>query len=183
MTGKPETVEERKAAVLIKFRKYKLVEKEEYEGVIAYTVKIPKTKEKVIVWCVLNGATVGIAALTYLQKIMNQKEIERAIVLTEGRYTHAVKQRVKQKKITLMPKTFPVFEIFNHELVPEHQILGLKDREQILSHYKVHPHQMPHVKSIDPVVLAIGAKVGDVLKITRKSSTAGEHVTYRYVVV
>jgi DNA-directed RNA polymerase subunit H len=41
---------------------------------------------------------------------------------------------------------------------------------------------MPQVKSGDPAVKAIGAKPGDVLKITRKSTTAGEHVTYRYVV-
>jgi DNA-directed RNA polymerase subunit H len=41
---------------------------------------------------------------------------------------------------------------------------------------------MPQIKSIDPVVKAIGAIPGDVLRIIRKSQTAGEHITYRYVV-
>jgi DNA-directed RNA polymerase subunit H len=41
---------------------------------------------------------------------------------------------------------------------------------------------MPQVKANDPAVKAIGAKPGDVLKIIRKSQTAGEHIAYRYVV-
>ena len=41
---------------------------------------------------------------------------------------------------------------------------------------------MPQIESGDPAVKAIGAKPGDILKITRKSTTAGEHITYRYVV-
>ena len=41
---------------------------------------------------------------------------------------------------------------------------------------------MPQIKSTDPAVKAIGAKPGDMLKIIRKSATAGEHIAYRYVV-
>jgi DNA-directed RNA polymerase subunit H len=46
----------------------------------------------------------------------------------------------------------------------------------------VKPYQIPQVQSTDPAVKAIGAKPGDVLRIIRKSSTAGEHIAYRYVV-
>ncbi|MCW4024909.1 MAG: DNA-directed RNA polymerase subunit H [Candidatus Bathyarchaeota archaeon] len=81
-----------------------------------------------------------------------------------------------------MPKSFPVFNIFEHALVPFHEILSEKEKHALLDQYKVHPYQMPQIRSADPAVKAIGAQPGDVLKITRKSSTAGEHVTYRYVV-
>ena len=57
-----------------------------------------------------------------------------------------------------------------------------KKKPQLLAQFKVKPYQMPQIKSGDPAVKVIGAKPGDILKITRKSSTAGEHVTYRYVV-
>jgi DNA-directed RNA polymerase subunit H len=67
-------------------------------------------------------------------------------------------------------------------LVPMHEILNVKEKEQLLAQYKIHPYQMPQIKANDPAVKAIGAKPGDVLKIIRKSQTAGEHIAYRYVV-
>jgi DNA-directed RNA polymerase subunit H len=75
-----------------------------------------------------------------------------------------------------------VFDIFEHALVPRHEILSEKEKQQLLTQYKVKPYQMPQVTSTDPAVKAIGAKAGDILRIIRKSSTAGEHIAYRYVV-
>ena len=97
LSNKTETIEERKAEVLIKLRKYKLLEKETRENEIAYIIDIPQDKEKAIVWCILGEATVGIAAMNTLYKVMKEKEIDRAIVVTEGRYTHAVKLGAKKK--------------------------------------------------------------------------------------
>ncbi len=181
-TTKVETIEERKAEVLIKLRKYKLIEKEKFEGAYAYIIDIPQDKERAIVWCILGEATVGIAAMNTLYKVMKEKDLDRAIVVTEGRYTHAVKLGAKKKKVELLPKSFPVFDIFEHALVPFHEILTEKEKNQLLAQFKVKPYQMPQIKSGDPAVKAIGAKPGDILKITRKSTTAGEHITYRYVV-
>ena len=175
LSTKVETIEERKAEVLIKLRKYKLVEKEKFEGAYAYIIDIPQDKERAIVWCILGEATVGIAAMNTLYKVMKEKDLDRAIVVTEGRYTHAVKLGAKKKKVELLPKSFPVFDIFEHALVPFHEILTEKEKNQLLAQFKVKPYQMPQVKSGDP-------KPGDILKITRKSVTAGEHITYRYVV-
>ena len=182
MSIRGESVEERKAEVLIKLRKYKLIEKEKHEGAFAYIINIPEDKEKAIVWCILNQATVGIVAMNTLYKVMKEKEIDRALVVTEGRYTHAVKLAAKKKNVELLPKSFPVFDIFEHALVPRHEILTEKEQNQLLAQYKIKPYQMPQVKSTDPAVKAIGAKPGEILRIIRKSSTAGEHIAYRYVV-
>ena len=181
-TPKLETIEERKAEVLIKLRKYKFIEKEKREEAISYIIDIPQDKERAIIWCILGEATVGIAAMNTLYKVMKEKEINRAIVVTEGRYTHAVKLGAKKKQVELLPKSFPVFDIFEHALVPFHEILSEKEKNQLLEQYKVKPYQIPQIKSGDPAVKAIGAKPCDILKITRKSTTAGEHITYRYVV-
>ena len=108
MSTQAETVEERKAEVLIKLRKYKLIEKEKHEGAYAYIINIPEDKEKAIVWCILGEATVGIVAMNSLYKVMKEKDIYRALVVTEGRYTHAVKQGAKKKNVELLPKSFPI---------------------------------------------------------------------------
>ena len=102
--------------------------KEKYEGAIGYIIDIPQDKEKAFIWCILGEATVGIAAMNTLYKVMKEKEIDRAIVVTEGRYTHAVKLGAKKKAVELLPKSFPVFDIFEHALVPLHEILTKKKK-------------------------------------------------------
>ncbi|KON31457.1 DNA-directed RNA polymerase subunit H [miscellaneous Crenarchaeota group-1 archaeon SG8-32-3] len=72
--------------------------------------------------------------------------------------------------------------MFDHHLVPKHEILTEKEKSEILAQFKIKPYQIPQIKSNDPAVKAIGARPGDMLKIIRRSATAGEHIAYRYVV-
>ena len=73
-------------------------------------------------------------------------------------------------------------DILEHELVPKHILLDKKEAEKMLKQYKIEPYQLPYIKSSDPVVTAIEAKSGDIIKIVRKSPTASEAVAYRYVI-
>jgi len=177
-----ESLEERKAKVLIKLRGYKLVKKEKHKDGISYLVEIPKEKKKALIWCMQDESTVGITSINQLQKLMKETGVERGIMITSGRYTHAVKQSAKKKGVELLSRTFPAFDLFEHKLVPKHEILTEKEREQLLAEYKVQPYQLPQIKASDPAVKAIDAKPGDILRIIRKSATAGEHIAYRYVV-
>jgi DNA-directed RNA polymerase subunit H len=179
---KEVTLEERKAETLIKLRGYKLLKKQKHEDSIEYIVNIPKEKEKALIWCVPGETTVGINSINRVTKAMKDADVERAIVVTDGRYTHAVKLGAKKKRIELLPKTFPAFDLFEHKYVPRHEILPEEEKEQLLEKYKVHAYQLPQISSLDPCVKAIGAKPGDVLRIIRKSPTAGEHISFRYVV-
>ena len=74
------------------------------------------------------------------------------------------------------------FNIFKHELVPKHAVLNKKEVEEILGKYHIRAYQLPYIKASDPAVQTIQAKPGDILKIVRRSSTAGEVVVYRYVI-
>jgi len=74
------------------------------------------------------------------------------------------------------------FNILNHELVPEHTILNKEEEKEVLEKFKIRPENLPKILVSDPVVKAIGAKEGDVLKIIRKSKTAGTSLYYRIVV-
>jgi DNA-directed RNA polymerase subunit H len=182
LSVKGESLEERKAKVLIKLRGYKLIKKEKHKDAISYVVGIPKEKQNALIWCLPDESTVGIASINRLQKVMKDADVEMGIIVTSGRYTHAVKQSAKKKGIELLPRTFPVFDLFEHKLVPKHEILTQKEREQLLSEYRVQPYQLPQIKSSDPAVKVIDAKPGDALRVIRKSPTAGIHIAYRYVV-
>ncbi len=73
-------------------------------------------------------------------------------------------------------------DIFDHELVPKHEILSEEEVKDLLSKYNVTKNQLPKILDTDPAVKELNAKIGDVIKITRKSFTAGESVYYRVVV-
>jgi len=177
-----ESLEELKARVLIKLRKYKLVKKEKVKEIATYLVKIPRDKQKALVWCIPEEGTVGILIVKRMHKAMEEANVERGIIITSGRYTHAARVNAKKKDIELLPRTFPAFDIFKHELVPKHEILTSKEGEQLLAQYRVQPYQLPQINASDPAAKAIGARPGDILRVIRKSSTAGTHIAYRYVV-
>jgi DNA-directed RNA polymerase subunit H (RpoH/RPB5) len=182
LAPKEMTLEERKAEVLIKLRGYRLIKKQRHEDAVGYVISIPKEKEKALVWCVPGETTVGINSINRLMKAMKDAGVERAIMVTDGRYTHAVKLGARKRHIELLPKTFPAFDLFEHQLVPKHEILTEGEKAELLARYRVQAYQLPQISSVDPAVKAIGAKPGDVLRVIRRSSTAGEHVAYRYVV-
>lgn len=70
----------------------------------------------------------------------------------------------------------------DHVLVPKHEILSKEEAEELLKILGISKEQLPKIKASDPIVVEIGAKPGDIIKITRKSLTAGKSVFYRLVV-
>jgi len=74
------------------------------------------------------------------------------------------------------------FEIMGHRLVPLHEVISEKEREEIFKKYNIRQDQLPRILDTDPVAMSIGAKPGHVVKITRKSQTAKKAVAYRLVV-
>ena len=165
----------------MKLRSYKLLKKEEIKNAISLTVKM-KDKKKAIIWAVTTDGTVGVAYVTQLKKAMDDAKVEKGIITTIGKYTHTAKSRSKQYNIELIPKIFPSFKIFDHDFVSKHEILTPEEKEKFLGELKVKPHQLPRIKASDPATIAVGAQPGDIVRVIRKSPTAGKYVAYRYVV-
>ena len=176
------TLEERKAKVLMKLRRYKLLKREEQKNVISFTVRLLKDKKNAIIWCVPAQQTVGVAYINQLDKAMKEAEVDRGIIVASGRYTSAAKVKANKKGIELIPRIFPSFNIFDHVFVPKHEILTSEEREKLLAEYRVEPYQLPRINASDPAAQAIGARPGDIVRIIRKSPTAGKYVAYRFVV-
>jgi len=73
-------------------------------------------------------------------------------------------------------------DIFQNKLVPKHEILGEDEKLILLKKLNAVEKQLPKIKITDPAIKAIGAKKGDVVKITRDSRIAGKIFYYRVVV-
>lgn len=73
-------------------------------------------------------------------------------------------------------------DIEQHELVPEHELLDEDKVEQLLENYEISKQQLPKIERNDAMAKRLNAEVGDVVKITRDSPTAGTTTYYRLVV-
>ena len=75
------------------------------------------------------------------------------------------------------------YSVLHHLFVPNHEILTKRDAGSVLKQYSASPEQLPCILSSDPAVKDIGAKPGDIIKISRRSETAGIATYYRLVVI
>ena len=80
---------------------------------------------------------------------------------------------VTKKEMNLAP---------DHILVPKHEIMTYEEAEQVLEKYHCKSIELPLIFVSDPAIVGLGVKAGDMIKITRKSATAGESFYYRYVI-
>jgi DNA-directed RNA polymerase subunit H len=77
----------------------------------------------------------------------------------------------------------PAFDILAHSYNPKFEIIEPENIEKVLEGFGITRFQLPKILQTDPVVKILEAKLNDVIKITRKSHTAGESIFYRVVVV
>jgi DNA-directed RNA polymerase subunit H len=70
----------------------------------------------------------------------------------------------------------------DHVYVPKHEIMSKKEAEEVLEKYNCKQTELPLIFANDPAILGLGVKPGDMIRITRKSPTAGKSLYFRYVV-
>ena len=75
------------------------------------------------------------------------------------------------------------FNISKHLLVPKHEIMNDQvEINRLLSTYSLKKNQLPIILHSDPMARYLNVKVGDIVKITRDSPSAGIAIVYRYCV-
>lgn len=175
-----KTLEERRAALIIKYRKIKVDSVEKDEDRIVY--RMSRGDEKYIMHVLLGKKTIGIAYIRELRDKVDEEEVTGGIIVGDGKYTYSARSSAPEMRIELIPPTLPAFDIFEHDLVPLHEVVSQEERKELSEKYHAEPFQFPWIKSVDPISIILGAKPGDVVRITQKSETAGKYETYRYVV-
>ena len=101
----------------------------------------------------------------------------------------ALKQYVKLKengerrklRVSFFSIDTMVVNPMKHVLVPKHELLPQEEHKELMdSMYITSKSKFPEIKfHIDPIARCIGAVPGDIVKITRPSSSAGESIIYR----
>ncbi len=178
--GKGKTVEERRAALIMKYRGLKVDEEEREGDTITYYLSLGE--KKYVMMVLVGQSTIGISFVRDLRDLVEKIGAEKGILVGGGKYTYSAKSTAPSLNVELIPPTLPVFDIFDHALVPKAEIVQEEDREKLVGTYHAQLYQFPWIKSDDPISIILGAEPGDVIKITIDSETAGKSVSYRYVV-
>ncbi len=79
------------------------------------------------------------------------------------------------------------FNVMEHQMVPSHYLLSEEEAEKLLKSLKITRDQLPKIRTTDPVMRILERiegeiPVGSVIKVVRKSITAGETANYRLVI-
>jgi DNA-directed RNA polymerase subunit H len=74
------------------------------------------------------------------------------------------------------------FNVLNHVNVPLHVILSDDEVKSLLKQYGIVKEQLPKIRSSDPAVRVVNGAPGQVVKVTRRSPTAGVAVAYRLII-
>jgi DNA-directed RNA polymerase subunit H len=74
------------------------------------------------------------------------------------------------------------FNVLNHVNVPKHELLPDDEVKALLKQFGIVKEQLPKIRSNDPAVQVIDGKAGQVVKVIRRSPTAGTATAYRLIV-
>jgi len=177
---KAETLEEKRVALLIKYRNLKVDSVERDDEKIVYNAS--HGDKTYVILCVLNQKTIGIAYVRELRELVDKEGADKGILVGNGKYTYSAKSTSAKIGMELIPRTLPIFDLFEHEDVPMHEVLTDEERKVVLENFHAKPYQFPWIKASDPISIILGAEPGDIIRAIGKSHTAGRSESYRYVV-
>lgn len=69
-----------------------------------------------------------------------------------------------------------------HVLIPKHSKVSEKEKKDLFSKYHITQKELPKINKSDPAIAHLDVDVDDIIKVNRKSATAGEAVYYRGVI-
>lgn len=146
----------------------------------------PKESEVGNIWVEFNGdQNIGVKQLRNFGHTLNEHNFSSGIFITAVPVTGAAQKIIP----SLHPLIMEIFmeqdllvNITQHELVPKHVLLSAEEKAALLARYRLKESQLPRIQQGDPVARYLGLKRGQVVKIIRKSETAGRYASYRWVI-
>ncbi|ORY89001.1 RPB5 subunit of DNA-directed RNA polymerase [Leucosporidium creatinivorum] len=128
-------------------------------------------------------ASVGIKTMRKFITILEDQKIGRGIIIYKTNMTPSANKVISamasQFQIEAFQESELLVNITQHILVPQHEVLTMEEKRELLTKYRLKDTQLPRIQLQDPVSRYYGLKRGQVVKITRPSETSGRYVSYR----
>uniref|UniRef100_A0A8C9GX96 DNA-directed RNA polymerases I, II, and III subunit RPABC1 n=1 Tax=Piliocolobus tephrosceles TaxID=591936 RepID=A0A8C9GX96_9PRIM len=122
--------------------------------------------KKIIVYFVDEVKKTGVKPLRELTEKMEEKSIQRAILVTQNSLTpfarDAIKEAAPRHIIENFLDTELLVNITKHELVPKHIPLSSEEKKNLLQRYKIKENKLPRIQDVDPVCRYFGLSKGKI---------------------
>lgn len=132
-----------------------------------------------------SDASIGIKQMRAFAHHVNQHKFYTGILVTQASITPAALKIIP----VVLPSIIETFQeqdllvnITHHELVPTHELLSAEQKVELLKRYRLKESQLPRIQVGDPVAKYLGLRKGQVVKIIRRSETAGRYASYRWAI-
>lgn len=132
--------------------------------------------------------SMGIKEVEELQSRLDDQEIERCLLIYPLTLTPSAIKFINTSNNAHM-KTGSIIETFAedeltynpiyHELSPRFTIMTKNESRRFLHETKFKPENLPVISRNDKVARYFGMKRGDIIRINRRSETAGIYIHYR----
>ena len=106
---KAKTLEEKRAALIIKYRNLTIDSREKEEGKIVF--HLSRGENKFLMHILLGKSTIGIAYLRELRNELEKHNATSGIIVGDGKYTYSARSSASDLNLELIPKTLPNFDI------------------------------------------------------------------------
>ncbi len=110
---------------------------------------------------------VRVATVREFKEQIDALEVNEGMLIALKRFTYTAEREAKDFGIAALKKNHPVFNIFSHYLVPEHEVMDKLAVDEMLDKYNAKLLQLPRIYEDDPGIVAVNGKVGDVVRIIR----------------
>ena len=134
----------------------------------------------------LPDSSVGIKQMRSFTHHLSTHGFHTGILVTRVNITPAALKIIPavahESRIECFVEQDLLVNITHHELVPKHVLLSKEERTKLLERYRLKDTQLPRIQVGDPVARYLGLRRGQVVKIIRKSETAGRYASYRLCV-
>lgn len=169
---------------ILELRGYNILEtQEQEEGIdIIAEIKGKSGKKERLLTYIPEKEVVGVKIIRDIIKRVEEEGFARVLISAKEKFTPYAKREADEAQIELLAGPFPLFDIFAHELVPDHKFATKEEIEKLQRKFGVKLSQLPKISVNDPVARTLGARVGDVLRITRESETSKISGVYRVVI-
>ena len=132
-----------------------------------------------------SNPNIGIKDIKQFAQLLSEKNYATGIFVTAAAPTSSALKIIP----SLLPTIMEIFReedllvnISRHELVPKHMLLSAEEKKGLLERYRLKETQLPRIRVDDPMARFLGLRRGQVVKIIRKSETAGRYASYRWCV-
>lgn len=130
-------------------------------------------------------AAIGIKQMRTFAHHIDEHKFHTGIMITQGPVTSAalkIMSAVAGHVIETFVEQDLLVNITLHELVPKHVLMSSEEKKKLLERYRLKESQLPRIQTNDPMAKYLGLRRGQVVKIIRRSETAGRYASYRWVI-